>query len=127
MSGVDTCEVRPTSCASTARWRTVGRCWITQAPQGPSPWRSAAEKSQIHSFAPRLGRDSGALPVQPKRTRAEIAAAARDMKGIEAAARRAVAKALDERRTLGLPIVGEREPLPASAQTGERPARRKAV
>ena len=49
------------------------------------------------------------------------------MKGIEAAARRAVAKALDERRKLGLPIVGETEPLPASAQTGERPARRKAV
>lgn len=42
--------------------------------------------------------------MQP-RIRSDVAKAVRDTAGIEAAMRKAVAKALDDRRRLGLPIV----------------------
>lgn len=45
-----------------------------------------------------------------RKTHTETVKASRDLAGIEAAVRRAVTQALDERRKLGLPIVGETKP-----------------
>jgi hypothetical protein len=57
--------------------------------------------------------------MQRKRSHEEVAKAARDLPGIESAMKRGVAKALDERRKLGLPIVGETKPSRGKSPGGD--------
>jgi hypothetical protein len=68
--------------------------------------RESQRKPARRFTHPPPGPDSGASPMK-QRSNEEIARAARDGAGIDAAVKRAVAKELEMRRNLGLPIVTE--------------------